>query len=73
MEPATQVALIAAVPPLVSSFIWGWINHQKIGVVAESVNGKLGKLLEQKDSAASRADRAEGHIEGAATERDKQP
>jgi hypothetical protein len=73
MDSTTKVAIIAAIPPLVSSFIWGWVNHVRIGVVATNVNGKLGQLLEQKDAAATRADRAEGRIEGAASERDKQP
>jgi hypothetical protein len=36
-------------------------------------NDMLTKLQTQKDEAMTRADRAEGHIEGALTERDKQP
>jgi hypothetical protein len=73
LDPTVQVAIIGAIPALVSSFIWGWVNHRKISTVEVNTNDKLTKLLEQRDAAMTRADFAEGRQEGAASERDKTP
>ena len=73
LDPTVQVAIIGAIPATITAFMWGWANHKKISAVESNTNGKLSQLLEQKDAATTRADRAEGHIEGALTERDKTP
>lgn len=73
LDPTVQVAIIGAIPALVSSFIWGWVNHRKISVVEVNTNDKLTKLLEQRNAATTRADFAEGRQEGADSERAKTP
>lgn len=71
MDPTVKVAIISAIPPTVSAFVWGWVNHVKIATVEVNTNSKLTELLKQRNEAASRADRAEGIKEGSDAERIK--
>ena len=64
MDPTVKVALISCIPPTVSAFIWGWVNHKKLSTVEVNTNSKLSRLLDERNAASSRADRAEGHREG---------
>jgi hypothetical protein len=71
IDQRVKVAIIMAIPPTISAFMWGWVNHKKIGKVEEKVgivevntNNKLTKLLEERNTATTRADKAEAHAEG---------
>ena len=64
IDPSVKVALIAAIPPLVSSFMWGYVNHQKLKTVEVNTNHRLDKLLNERNSATTRADTAEAHALG---------
>lgn len=71
MEPTVKVAIIAAIPPLVSSFLWGWANHRKISTVEVNTNDKLTRLLQTQQAASTRADHAEGQIAGVKSEQER--
>jgi len=71
IDPTVKVAVIMAIPPTVSAFMWGWVNHKKIvkveekvGIVEVNTNNKLTKLLEERNIATTRADTAEAHAQG---------
>jgi hypothetical protein len=71
MDPTVKVAIIAAIPPLVSSFLWGWANHRKISTVEVNTNDKLSRLLDERNAATTRADTLQGQKEGIKGEQDR--
>jgi hypothetical protein len=63
------IAFIAAVPPTVSSIMWGWVNHSKISTVEKQTNDMNTELRNQRNAASTRADTAEGKLQGQLDER----
>ena len=71
VDPTVKVAIIVSIPPTISAFIWGWVNHGKISMVEFNTNNTLTQLrlqfvnlLKEKQEALTRADRAEARTEG---------
>ena len=64
MDPTVKVAIIAAIPPTISSLMWGYINHKKLQTVEVNTNHRLDKLLQERNTATTRADTAEAHALG---------
>jgi hypothetical protein len=68
MTDAVTIALIAAAPGALGSFVaaWlGWLNRQKIAHVEHSMNSLLDKRVEDADQLGE----ARGRAAGAETER----
>lgn len=71
MDPTVKVAIIAAIPPTISAFLWGWVNNKKLTTVEKNTNNKLDQVLDQRNAAVSRADKLQGQIEGTKAEQDR--
>lgn len=73
MTDLVKIAIISAIsaglPSLVSSFVWGWVNHGKLSTVEKYTNDMNTELRQQRNAAATRADTAEGQLQG---QRDEQ-
>jgi hypothetical protein len=71
VEIALITGLTVGLPSIISSFIWGWTNRRKINTIEQNTNNKLDQILDQRNAASTRADRAEGHAEGVTAEQDR--
>jgi hypothetical protein len=78
-DPTVKVAIIVSIPPTISAFMWGWVNHKKISTVEVNTNNTLTQLREQivtllseNKDLSTRADRAEGRTEGDQSREEKQ-
>jgi hypothetical protein len=80
LDPTVQVALIVSVSGIINGAVLWKLNHltAKVGLVAEKVdvvekntNSKLSQLLDERNTATTRADKSEAHAEGIKDEQDR--
>jgi hypothetical protein len=67
LDPTIKVAIIAAIPPTLAVIVTAFVSnratnqlHGKLSTIEVNTNHRLDLLLQQRNAATTRADRAEG-------------